>query len=174
MSASPGWGDLAPRPDLRYLWIMQRWILVAALFVLASPSCDDDCEDAAYYVAGTWSSAFHCSSTGPDGCFTGTDVITIMQAGDTSAPAREVRFTDDAGGRFEGTLCGKTFSWSGTGTGYAESGTWTFSSADAFSKSTAFENDDGGARGCCAGDGVRQGASMTPAPPAMCPPATCL
>lgn len=153
---------------------MRRLALLLGLGLIApaAPACDDECAAATYYVAGTWSSAFHCSSTGPDGCFTGTDLLTVMQAGDTTIPSREVSFSDGMGGQFSGTLCGNVFSWSGTGNGYSESGTWVFASGDRFVKSTAYANDGAAAQGCCAGDGVRQGA-MTPTPPAQCPATTC-
>ncbi len=153
---------------------MRRLALLLGLGLVApaAPACDDECAAATYAIAGVWSSAFHCSSTGPEGCFTGTDTLTIIQASDAAGPSREVSFSDGVGGQFSGTLCGNVFSWSGGGTGYSESGTWVFANADRFVKSTAYANDGESGRGCCSGDGVRQGA-MTPTPPAQCPPTSC-
>lgn len=151
-----------------------RTLALSALLLVAaaaSTRCDDDCADPAYLIAGSWASAFHCSSTGAGGCLTGTDALTVMQTSEGGTPAREVTFTDDMGGSFSGTLCGNVLSWSGGGTGYTESGTWVFDSADHFVKATAYENTDA-TRGCCTGEGTRQGATA-PVIPAMCPSTSC-
>ena len=152
-----------------------RGLVLGVLVLLcaaATARCDDDCEDPTYLIAGSWASAFHCSSTGAGGCFTGTDAITVIQASEGGAPAREVTFTDDMGGSFSGTLCGNVLSWSGGGTGYTEAGTWVFDSADHFVKATAYDDTANATRGCCTGEGTRQGATA-PVVPAMCPTTSC-
>ena len=100
------------------------------------------------------------------------DALTVIQASEGGAPAREVTFTDDMGGSFSGTLCGNVLSWSGGGTGYTESGTWVFDSADHFVKATAYDDTANATRGCCTGEGTRQGATA-PTVPAMCPATSC-
>jgi len=148
-----------------------RAILVLLLLVSAC-GADPPCDAAAYFVAGTHLSSFRCADPATPMCFDGTDTLTVTQDGTAMAPGNTVSFTDDVGGSFTGKLCGSTFTWSGRGMGFAEAGTWTFTSADRFTKTTAFDPDDGSGRGCCIGEGGRMGA-VQPGMPATCPALGC-
>lgn len=112
-----------------------------------SPGCTP-----AFDVAGIWNSAFLCTESGGS-CFTGSDSLAVTQNG------AAVSYRDEAE-RFSanGSLCGNIFTWSGATDadvtpGFSESGTWTFSDAKHFNKTSTFMGNDGRG-GECAGNGA--------------------
>jgi Immunoglobulin domain len=105
-------------------------------------------------LTGTWTSNYQC--TGSGGNFNGQDTLTVTQNG------ASVSFTSSDGGSFTGTLSGNSMSYSGTGPGYTETGTWTLQAGgNSFAKTSNYVNTAGGTGGSCPGAGQRQGAPFT-------------
>ncbi|MFN0039054.1 MAG: Ig domain-containing protein, partial [Burkholderiales bacterium] len=104
-------------------------------------------------LTGTWISNYQCTGTG--GTFSGQDTLAVTQTGTT------VTFTlQPGGGLFTGTLIGNTMSYSGSGPGYTESGTWTMQGANNFTKTSNYVNTDG-TGGSCPGTGQRLPFTLT-------------
>lgn len=119
-------------------------------------------------VAGTWTSNFACEGPGTP-CFQGSDTLEVTQNGTS------VGYTDMAAhfSTTAGTLCDFTFTWSGTTDssamppGFDESGVWTFSDENNFTKTSDFTRKDGSGGGHCEGAGAK--SPNTPPPPPDCP-----
>ena len=154
-----------------FLKILTGCIFLSSGFILSGCSSANpagNCAAADFFVAGSWKSAFRCKDDNPTfGCFTGNDTLTLSQDGSAAQPGNNLSFTDNNGGSFSGQLCGSTFTWTGTGPGITEEGTWEFSDAQNFSKTTQYDRNDGSGGGECEGDGAE--ASLTSPVAASCP-----
>ena len=159
------------KQNVPFLKILAGWFLLSSGFLLSACSSANPtgtCAPADFFVAGSWQSAFRCQDDNPSfGCFTGTDTLTLSQDGSSAQPGNNLSFTDSNGGSFSGQLCGSTFTWTGTGPGITEEGTWEFSDAQNFSKTTQYERTDGSGGGDCEGDGTEVSLAIPVAP--TCP-----
>jgi hypothetical protein len=103
-------------------------------------------------VAGTWNAAFRCDN---DECVAGEDTYLVSQdLSDLTTVTAEITASTlegDVGVIFEGKLCGSVFTFSATNPGNDEAGSWTFSDANSFTKSTTF----GGGANTCIGAGTK-------------------
>lgn len=106
-------------------------------------------------LTGRWVSDYTCDTTDNSG-FSGTDIIDITQTGNsvTFTAANETfpgaPLTFDMTGT--GTLSNNVVTWSATGPGFTESGTWTVIDSDTMLKQSTYVNDPGiGGGGDCSG-----------------------
>lgn len=106
-------------------------------------------------LTGRWVSLYTCDTTAGDG-FSGTDIIDITQAGNalsfTGANDEGPGTTPVFNMSGTGILNGNIVTWSATGPGFTESGTWEVTAADTMIKQSTYTNDPGiGGGGTCAG-----------------------
>jgi hypothetical protein len=110
-------------------------------------------------VAGYWAGSFRCEN---GDCITGSDRFNVQQeVSDLTQVTVEIvdsSLPDDIGVIMEGELCGNTFTWAVTDPGNDESGTWTFTDLQHFSKTSTFGNG----QYTCVGQGTK---SPLPLPP---------
>ncbi len=109
-------------------------------------------------LTGIWSSGYTCEPTVGDG-FSGTDIINITQTGNnlsfTAANDEGPGSTPVFNISGNGTLSGNIVTWSATGPGYTETGTWEVINDDTMLKESTYVNTEGGGGGDCAGSITR-------------------
>lgn len=111
--------------------------------------CPSGCGEPADFV-GTWLSDFECTSSCGDG-FEERILLVVTQSGEDAV------YTDPDGFPFEGTICDDIFTWSGTGDGFTESGTWTLIAEDTITKTSHYRGaDPPNCEGDCTGTLARQ------------------
>lgn len=122
----------------------------AVLSVAAAPP-------AGLNLSGRWNNDYRClSSTGSEE--TGSEIITVVQTGtDVSLSSGEFTGT--------GTLAGDVMTYTGSGPGYTEQGTWTRDgSDDRFAKQSSYTNSPAiGGSGTCTGTLTRLPPSVATA-----------
>ncbi len=105
------------------------------------------------FVAGHWNGTFRCEN---GSCVTGSDRFLVTQdlSDLTQVTAEIVASTlpGDVGVVLEGELCNDVFTWEATNPGNDESGTWTFSDTEHFSKTSSFDNE----QYTCVGHGTKE------------------
>lgn len=103
-------------------------------------------------VAGDWNVAFKCVN---DECVSARDRYEVTQdLSDLTQVTAEIvdsELPGDIGVVFEGKLCGSVFTFSATNPGNDESGSWTFSDTQNFTKETTF----GAGTHTCIGAGTK-------------------
>ncbi|MBM3496120.1 MAG: hypothetical protein FJX72_17635 [Armatimonadetes bacterium] len=108
-----------------------------------------ECVDAPADFNGIWEVHFTCkNSCGPQPVQSGVDMATVTQVGDFANIQEEM-------GSFvgHGHICGNEFSWSGSGMGYSESGTWFMHKDGSITKESHWQSDSELAcGGDCTGD----------------------
>jgi len=103
-------------------------------------------------IGGVWNVAFKCEN---GDCIPGRDSYEVTQ--DLSDPTQvtaeiiDSTLSGDIGVIFEGDLCGMIFTFSAIDPSNDESGSWTFSDAQNFTKLTTF----GGGQHTCIGTGTK-------------------
>lgn len=111
------------------------------------------------HVAGYWAGAFRCEN---GSCITGRDRFDVQQdLSDLTQVTVEIvdsSLPGDIGVIMEGELCGNVFTWSVTDPGNDESGTWTFTDLQHFTKTSTF--DDGAYT--CVGQGTKAPLPLPP------------
>jgi hypothetical protein len=127
-----------------------------------------DCDPPAFDISGRYDERYNCSAEGVCVSDDVPYVITIYQLPD--ADPSEFEFSDMAGDwRGSGTLCGTVFEWDATGPGFTEEGTWTFSDARNFTKTSEYTlpppSEDTGE---CTGSATQDGTPPAPAPVGAC------
>ncbi len=122
---------------MRVLCPSDAELLIDALAMdvtLAEPEVPEDCP-AASNIAGTWTGTYSCSNSCGEG-EGGEITLTIIQDGNTAW------YQDGSGAAFRGTVCGDSFTFSGGGVGYNETGTFTLTGADTATKTSTYANRD--------------------------------
>jgi len=101
----------------------------------------DECTEAPADISGLWEGPYSCT----DSCY-GTEesyaALTIVQSGYSAT------YTDSEAS-YEGTVCGNTFNFSGSGPGYTESGTFVLNADGTANKTSSYQNTDGLCGGSC-------------------------
>lgn len=106
-------------------------------------------------LTGTWISSYNCETTPPGDGFSGTDIINITQTGNaisfTAAEDLGPGATPVFNMNGTGTLNGNVVTWSLTGVGFTETGTWEVSNDTTMIKQSTYTNTQGGGGGTCSG-----------------------
>lgn len=122
-----------------------------------------DCAAPAFDIAGTFTERYNCAEG------------QICADQDESAPITVTAGSGSGEYAFSsgdwsgtGTLCGTVFTWTANAPDYTESGTWRFSDANNFTKTSDYTYTNGGT-GSCTASASSSGAPPPPAPIGPCP-----
>ncbi len=105
---------------------------------------NEPCIETALDVSGIWQGAYSCDSQPASHCedIGGVVKLNIMQ------DEHGASYSDGLA-KYNGPVCGNRFEYSGGGPGYTESGTFVLNQDGTASKTSHYEDDDGGCSGDC-------------------------
>jgi len=116
-----------------------------------------------FVISGTFAERYNCAE-GPSCVDQDVETTITIVAG--SEPGQ---YSFSAGGwSGSGTLCGNEFEWTAASSSFSETGTWFFSDANNFTKSSSYMYSSGGG-GTCTGSASSNGSPPPPAPIGPCP-----
>ncbi len=132
----------------------------------ADSARDLGCAPPLFDISGAFTELYNCAEGSKCVDYRTRTTILISPGPTAGAYTFRNKLNDWAG---QGTLCGATFTWSASGTTFTETGTWLFSDAQTFTKTSHYVYKAGGRSGDCTGAASAGGTPAKPAPIGACP-----